>query len=176
MRHAAHNFAATCGDKLRGRGCHGLAPSVVHRDDEPLFLALLQHAFDRCIGHGIGVVGVVHQGRTTVLIGQRCRHRTGVHDHLVALASQAVDGDRNGGVVHVNDQVNALVVEPLARLGGAYIRLVLVVCRHQLDLLAQHRATKVGNRHARRFYRTLTRTIGIQARHVAEHRNLDRFI
>ncbi|MPM39417.1 hypothetical protein SDC9_86050 [bioreactor metagenome] len=107
-----------------------------------------------------------------MLIGQNVGRTAGVHHQLVALACQIVDGHRHRGVVHVDDQIHALTVEPGARMGGTHVGLVLVIGPDQLDLLAQHRTAEVLDRHARCLHRASACGVGIQPAHVAEHSDL----
>jgi hypothetical protein len=44
--------------------------------------------------------------------------------------------------------------------------------RDHFDLLAQHRAAEIVDRHLRRDHRALTVDVGVEARHVGQHTEL----
>ena len=71
------------------------------------------------------------------------------------------------------EHVDALGVEPLARLGGGDVGLVLVVGDEHLDLLAGDRAAHVGDRHPDRLAAGRAVDVGVQARQVADEADLD---
>jgi hypothetical protein len=79
--------------------------------------------------------------------------------------------DRRQG--KVGDHVDALDVIPTARDGGSEIKLVLVVGVDQLDLLTEHAAAKILDRHLRGFDRPLAVKIGECSRLIGENADLD---
>jgi hypothetical protein len=72
-----------------------------------------------------------------------------------------------------SDHVDAVAVDPFARFLRADVRLILVVGADDLDLLAEHRAAEVLDRHLRRDHRALAAQIGVEPRHVGQDADLD---
>ena len=97
----------------------------------------------------------------------------GVEEHLVLLADDFVDGERDARVRHVDDDVDLVDVEPLAGDVGADVRLVLVIGGDDLDLQPLRRGAVVLHRHLRGNHRALPREIGIEAGSVVEHADFD---
>jgi hypothetical protein len=62
---------------------------------------------------------------------------------------------------------------PFAKLLCADVGLVLVVRDEELDLVAEHRATEVCDRHLRGDYAAWANDVGIYARHVVDIANDD---
>ena len=71
------------------------------------------------------------------------------------------------------DHVDAFDVVPAARDGGGEIELVLVVGVDQLDLLPEHAAAKILDRHLRGFDRPLAVKIGVGPGLIGENADLD---
>jgi hypothetical protein len=84
-----------------------------------------------------------------------------------------LDGESHTRGRHVGDRVDAVNAEPLIGDRRAEIGFVLVIGANQLDLLAVHGAAEIGDRHSRRLDRPRAADIGVKARHVSEHADLD---
>ncbi len=79
-----------------------------------------------------------------------------------------------GAGVGAGDQdVDAVGVEPLARLGGGDVGLVLVVGVDQFDLLAVDRPAGVGDGHLDGLDAALAVDVGVDARHVGDEADAD---
>jgi hypothetical protein len=87
-----------------------------------------------------------------------------------------VHGKRDTRVGHVDDDVDLVGVVPLARDARADVGLVLVVRRDELDLVAAFLDAGVLHGHARRDDRARAREVGVQARHVGQHADLDEVV
>ena len=92
---------------------------------------------------------------------------------LVLVARDLVDRERHRGGRHVDDDVDAVLVIPLARDGGADVGLVLVVGRDDLDLQALVGRLEILDRHARGDHRALAGDVGIEAGAVVHHADLE---
>jgi len=64
-------------------------------------------------------------------------------------------------------------INPFARDGGADVGLVLVIAGDDLDRRAEHLPTKILDRHLGGEDRTPAADVGVEARHVVEHTELD---
>ena len=73
----------------------------------------------------------------------------------------------------IGDHVDAFDVVPAARDGGGEIELVLVVSVDQLDLLAEHAAAEILDRHFRGFDRPLAVKVGECSGLIGEYADLD---
>ena len=94
-------------------------------------------------------------------------------ENLVLLARDLVDRERDAGIRHVDDDVDVVDVEPLPRDVGADVGLVLVVGADDLDLHAVRGRIEILDRHFGGGDRTGAADVGIKARHVGEHADLD---
>ena len=121
----------------------------------------------------VGVVAQVHRAIVAVRAGEVRGRGIGVDICLVLLAGDAGDGERDGRVRHVDDEVHALIV-PLPCQRGADVGLVLVVALHHLDVVAPGRRAVVlhGEVHASHRGGAAVGLVG--AGEVAAHRDLQR--
>ena len=71
--------------------------------------------------------------------------------HLVLGAGDGVDGQGDGGVADLDQDIDAVAIEPLADDRCAHVRLVLMVRLQQLDLDARIGGHELGDRLARTF-------------------------
>jgi hypothetical protein len=126
------------------------------------------------LASAVGVVGPVHRGRRAGLAGEIGRRRAGNDDYLVLGPRHFLHRQRDARCRQVGDHLHALLVEPLAGDRRRDIGLVLVVGADDFDLLAEHRAAEIVDRHLRRDDRAGPAQIGVKARHVGEHADLDR--
>jgi hypothetical protein len=104
--------------------------------------------------------------------GRRARHQ----ENTLPFPGDFLHGQRHRGGRHVDDGVDVIDVDPLARDAGAEVGLVLVIRGNDLDRDAQHRSAEIFLRHVRCEHRALAADPGQQARHVVEHAELDDLI
>jgi hypothetical protein len=88
-------------------------------------------------------------------------------DDLVLLARNVGYGERDRGVGQIENDVDALDVEPAAGDGGAHVRLVEVIGRYDLGL-ALRLAGEILDRELRRDNRARPLEVRIDAGHVVE--------
>ena len=69
---------------------------------------------------------------------------------------------------HVEDHLDALIVEHVAGDVGGQIGLVEVIRHHDLDLAAKHLATEILDRHPGRGLAARSGDVGIQTGHVED--------
>ena len=169
----AQHLAAALLDDIGGIAFQRHAEGVVGGDEEPGVLAALDHRLAGDVGQRIGVVGPVHGVGRAGDAGDVGAAAAGIDVDLVLLAGQRGDRQRDRGGRHVEDRVDLLVVVPVAGDVDADVGLVLVVGGDHLDRLALHLAAVVGDRHLDRGQRALAGRVGIEARHVGEHADLD---
>ena len=173
MAHRAGHRAAAGLDDVGRILLERMAEGIVGGQEEPALAALLDDGVAGAVGERIGVVGVVDGIGVAVLVGQARAGGADVDQDALLLARHLADGDGDRRIERVGDHVDALLVEPFARLLGADVRLVLVIGTEHFDVLAQYFAAEIGHRHPGGFDRTLAAEVGIQARHVGQHADLD---
>ena len=124
----------------------------------------------------IGVIGPVDAVRRAGFAGQI--RRGGARDDVdpVLLAGELLDRERDRRVAEAGDHVHLVHVVPVPARGGGDIRLVLMIGEDDLDRFAQYFAAEILDRHADRRDAARPSEVGIDARHVVEHRDLDRVI
>ena len=111
--------------------------------------------------------------RRTGRAGER-RCRRARHDvDLLLLGGDLLHRKRDRGTRDVGDHVDAFGVVPSAGDVAGEIGLVLVICGHHFDLLAEHAAAEILDRHFRGFDRPLAAKIGIGSGLVVENADLD---
>ena len=89
-------------------------------------------------------------------------------EHLVFVAHDLVDRERDRGGRYVNDYVDLAGVDPLAHDVRPDVRLVLMVGADDLNLHALGGGAEILNCHARRDQRAPAAQVGIGARHVVQ--------
>jgi hypothetical protein len=94
---------------------------------------------------------------------------------LFPLGGDCLHRKRNRGQGEVADHINAFDVIPAARDGRSEIHLVLMIGVDQLDLLAEHAAAEVLDRHLRGFDRPLAVKVGVGSGLVGKNADLDAF-
>ena len=97
----------------------------------------------------------------------------GDQEHLVLVAHDLVDRERDRGGRHVDDHIDLVDVDPGAHDVGSDVRLVLVVGADDLDLHALGGGAEILDRHAGGDHRALAAQVGVGARHVVHHADLD---
>ena len=114
--------------------------------------------------------------RAAVLAGDVGRGGAGEDCQLVPGLDDVADGEGSRGQRHVGDQVNALIVEPIARYGHGHIRLQLQIGGNKLDLDVGVATSEVLDRELRADHRSLAGIRGIRADHVRQHADADGFL
>ena len=164
----AQHLAARGIDHAGGVGLQRLAKGVVGRQKEPALATQLHHCLARALGQRHGVIGIVHKIGAALIVGQGRSARAVDDVDLFLLIGHLAHGQTGTGGGAADQHVHALGVEPLARLAGCDIGLVLVVGRQYLDGLAQQLAAKVVHGHLHGQGSALAVHIGIEARHVGD--------
>jgi hypothetical protein len=93
--------------------------------------------------------------------------------HLVLVANDIVDRERDRGGRHIDDGVDLVDIDPAAHDIRADIGLVLVIGAEDLDLESLCSGPEVLDRHARRDHGALPRYVRIESRHVIHDADLD---
>ncbi|MGY3531085.1 hypothetical protein ACVISU_003853 [Bradyrhizobium sp. USDA 4452] len=96
------------------------------------------------------------------------------HDvDLLLFLRQLLHRERDRRRGELGDHVDVLDLVPAPRDRGRKVRLVLMVGGDDLDLLSQHLAAEILDRHPRRFERIFAAVIGVDARLVVQDADLD---
>ncbi|MNS80053.1 hypothetical protein D3C72_1137200 [compost metagenome] len=171
--HRAQHGAALFLHDLGRVGFQGLAEGVVGGQEVPALVATADHGRAGALGERDGVVGVVHGVGRALFVGER-RAARAVHDEdALLLLRHLGHGQGRAGAGAAEQHGQALRVDPLARLGGGDVGLVLVVGREQLDGHAVDLAAEVVDGHLDRQRAVLAFDVGVQARHVGDEADLD---
>jgi hypothetical protein len=93
--------------------------------------------------------------------------------HDVLLFHEVGDRQRDAGIRGVADDVDLLGINPLPCDVNANVGLVLVVATDDVDLPALGDEAGILDRHLDRGNRIGTADVGIEARHVVQHADLD---
>ena len=173
MAHLAQHLAAALEHHGLGVALERVPEGVVRGEEEPRVAARLHDGAARPVGQGPRVVGPVHgvgrAGLAREVGGGGARHQK----RLALVAGDLVDGQGHARVGHVHDHVHLVGVVPLASDLGAHVGLVLVVGGDDLDLQALLGGLEVLDGHAGGDHRALPGEIGVEARLVVEHADLD---
>jgi hypothetical protein len=84
-----------------------------------------------------------------------------------------MNGERDRGRRQLGDHVDAFDLIPAPRDAAGKIGLVLMIGGNDLDLLTEHVAAKILNRHLGRFERIFPAVIRVDARLIVQNANLD---
>src|SRR5215472_13601927 len=174
VAHFAQHLAAALHHDRFGVALERVAEGVVGGEEEPGIAAALHDRVAGAVRQRPGVVNPMHgvgRARLAGEIGGRRAHR---QEHLVLVAGELVDRERDRGGRHVRNGIDLVDVEPLARNAQADVGLVLVIAADDLDLHTLGGGTEILNRLARHPDRGSARDIGVDARLIVEHANLDR--
>jgi hypothetical protein len=150
-----------------------VAEGVVGRDEEDAAHALLDHGARQPVAVSPGIVGPVHRVGRAFLAGQQRGAGARSDHHLVAVAHDLVDGERDAGIRQVDDHADALGVEPAPGDLRPDVGLVLMVAGDHLDRLSGGAAAEILHRHLGGEQRSRPLVVRIDARHVVEHADLE---
>ena len=176
MARAADHRAAQRRDRLRGFVLQRDAQRIIDRHEVPALVALRDQRFGETRSIRIGVVDPLDSVRRTLLAGQFGRRRGGVERDLVLFLDDLLHRERDRRVRHIDHHIDAIDIEPVPDDGSADIGLVLVIGGDEFDRLAAEGAAGVLDRHLCGLDRSHAGLIRIQARHVAEDADFDRFV
>ena len=171
--HVAEHLAPAGRDDLAGVLLLRVTGGIVHGDEEPGVGAGLHQRAARRDRERVRVIGPVEAVGRAGRAGQRRRRRGHDDIDLFPLGGDSLHRKRDRGQGEVGDHVDAFDVIPAARDGGGEIKLVLVVGVDQLDLLAEHAAAEILDRHFRGFDRPLAVKIGVCSGLIGENADLD---
>ncbi len=174
MPHAAQHLASGLLHHIGGVLFQILAESVVRGQEEPGVEPLLDGGKPRHVRLREGVEHVVDGVGTAGFIGQPDRARAVEHDDLAPRFRDLAGGERGGGGGDVENHLDALVVEHVARNVGGKVGLVEMVGDDDLDLATQHLAAEILHRHFGRGLAAGTGDVGIEARHIENAAQLQR--
>ena len=173
MAHLAQHLAAVLDHDRRGVALERETEGVVGGEEEPGVAAGLHDRLAGAVGQRPGVVGPVDRVRRALRAGQVGGGGARDQEHLVLVAHDLVDRERDRGGRHVDDHVDLVDVDPGAHDVRADVRLVLMVGADDLDLHALGGGAEILDRHARGDHRALAAQVGIGARHVVQDADLD---
>ncbi|MNQ61404.1 hypothetical protein D3C85_757180 [compost metagenome] len=168
MLDRAHDLAAARLDHLRRIGLQRMPECVVCRQEVPAFAARLDHRRARAARQRNGVVGIVQGVGRALLVGQRGGTRAHHDDGFLLVRRHLGHGQRGAGIGAADQHVQAALVKPFARLGRCDIRLVLVICRQQFDLLAVDLAAHFLDGHFDGFHPARAVGAGVHAGQVGD--------
>ena len=171
--HVAQHLAAVLDDDGRGVALERGAEGVVRGDEEPRVAARLHDGLAGAVGEHPGVVGPVDRVRRALGAREVGGGRARIDEDLVLLAHHLVHRECHARGRHVHDRVDALGVDPPARDLRADVGLVLVVGGDDLDLEALVLGREVLDRHLRGDHRARAAQVGVEARLVVQHPDLD---
>jgi hypothetical protein len=160
------HLAAVLFDDRRGVALQRMAERVIRGDEEPAVAAALDDRRAGAVGQCDGIVKPVQPGRSAGLAGQsEVAEPTLMTSLLVARATSCTARP----TLEVGTSAiicTPVAVEPLPGHRGAEVGLVLVVGADDFDLLAEHAAAVILDRHLRRRHGARPGIIGVKARHV----------
>ena len=173
MLDPADDLAAIGIDHRRRVALQRGAEGIIGGEEEPGVAARLHQRLPRGMGQHVGVVGPVHRIWRALRIGEIGGRGARVDVDAVLLLDDVVDGKRDAGIGHVDDDVDLVDVEPLPRDRGADVGLVLMIARDDVDLPALGGEAGILDRHLGRQRRAGTAEIGIEAGLIGERADLD---
>ncbi len=144
MTHGAEHLAAGGSDGVLRILLEVLAEGIVRRDEEPSLAALLRQGAADAVAERPGVIGPVDEVRRALRPGQHRRSGTRSNQDLVLFPRQSRYGQRYGRIRHIEDDIDAVIVIPVARDVEADVRLVLMIREHDLDGHAGFRGEIIG--------------------------------
>jgi hypothetical protein len=124
----------------------------------------------------VGIVGHRQRVRRAGLAGDVGAGATRIDQDRVLLFHQIGDRERDAGGWRIDDRIELVDVDPLPGNVDADVRLVLMVGGQDIDLPSLGGKAGILDRHFDRRYRIGAADIGIEARHVVQHADLDRLV
>ncbi|MEY9241867.1 hypothetical protein ABIF27_002522 [Bradyrhizobium elkanii] len=174
-RHAdrADHLALLRHDDVAGVLFQRVAEGVVGGQEEPGVATRLRQRAAGPDGERAGVIGPVEAvGRAG--IARDARGRRANHDvDLLLFLRQLLHRERDRRRRELGDHVDVLDLVPAPRDRGRKVRLVLMVGGNDLDLLSQHLAAEILDRHPRGFKRIFAAVVGIDAGLIVQDADLD---
>ena len=151
-----------------------LAEGIVGGQEVPAIEALLDGSEAGHIGLAESVEHIMDRIGAAGFVGEPDRAGTVEYHDLVARLCNLAGGERGGGRGDVEQHLDALIVQHVTGDVGGKVGLVLMIGREDLDLAAQHFATKVLGRHFCGGFRPRPGDIGVQTGHVENAAELQR--
>ena len=166
---------------LAARGLHGRrgvtlersAEGIVGGEKEPAVAAGLGQRRAGAVRQRVGVVGPVDGVRRALRVGQIRASRAGIEQDAVFLLHHIADGQRYAGVRNVDDDIDLVDIEPLARDVHADVGLVEMIAGNDVDLPSLGRHAGILDRHLGGQRRAGTAEIGVEAGLIAQRSDLD---
>ena len=124
-----------------------MAKGIIGRNEKPRVTALFDQGTAGAMGECIGVVSPLEAIRRTGLAGEVRRCRSGHQEKPLLLTRDLLDRQRYRGSRYVDDDVDMVGIDPLARDAGADIGFILMVAGDDLNRRAQNLTAKVLDRH-----------------------------
>ena len=174
VAHLAEHLAAVLEHDRLGVALERVAEGVVGGQEEPGVAARLHDRAAGAVGEHPGVVGPVDGVGRAGLAGQVRGRRAGDQERLALVLGDLVDGERHARVRHVDDDVDLVDVVPLARdrrsrcpacSGGRRRRTSTLMPRFSMpesSIAISRRRDGAG-----------AGKVGVEARHVGQHADLD---
>src|SRR6266702_7102877 len=123
-----------------------------------------------------GVVGPVHGVGRTLRSGELRASRSRADQHLVLLPDDLVHRERDGRVRNIHNEVDPVLVEPLARDYGSHVGLVLMIGENHVDPASGGLGAVVLDRHLRGEHRAASLKVRVYAGLIVEHGDADRLV
>ena len=136
MAHLAEHLPAVRQHDGLGVAFERVPERVVRRDEKPAVAASLHDRLAGAVGERPGVIRPVHGVGGARLARQIGCGRTGDDENLILFLGDRVHSQRYSGIGHVEDRIDLVHVKPFSGDIGADVRLVLVIGRDDLDLVA----------------------------------------
>src|SRR5262245_39829850 len=150
-----------------------VAKSIVGDNEEPGITAAIKHGLAGNVRERIGRVSPLNEIRRAEFSAEIGRPSRGGDEHLVPLTCKCLNGDTDGRHRHIENNIDTVLIVPLARNVGADVGLVLMVAENDLDWFPENVASEFLDGELRACDRTLARSIGKDPRHVGEYAELE---
>ena len=173
MLDAAQHLAAIGGDDRGSVAFQRMAEGIVGGQEEPAVAAGLGQRLAGAVGQHVGIVGVGDRVRRAGLAGEVGRGSARIEQHRVLLLDEIIHRECHAGIRGIGDRIDLVVVDPGPRDVDADVGLVLVIAAHDVDLPALLEQAGILDRHLDRDHRIGAADVGVKARHVVQHADLD---
>ena len=144
------------------------AERVIRRQIEPGLAAAVDDGARGAVGERGRIVDIVDRVGGAVLVGQGRAARADDEQRHFLHCSDFRHADIDPGVGSAEQHVEAMLVRPLAELRRPDVGLVLVVRGQRHDLLTEHRAAEVRNRHVDGLDPACAEHVRVHAGHVID--------